>query len=124
MRRGFFFSSLLITAATGVSLYFYITAPASRAITGYVYSKNADGRREASQNTEIDLWSDDGSDAPILKTTTNELGWFSFPELKNSHYKISAQHASSNYYTLDTTEVSRGATYNLKMEGPWLVCPF
>ncbi|MFN0205956.1 MAG: carboxypeptidase-like regulatory domain-containing protein [Planctomycetota bacterium] len=108
MRKGLFYSSLFIACASGAAIYFYITAPVSRAITGYVL-KISDSR-DAIRNINVEL-SPDADDKILDKlfrrsTKTDDRGWFTFPDLPEGRFQIETTAADGT--TGKVTNIPRG----------------
>jgi len=108
VRKGLFYSSLFIACASAAAIYFYITAPVSRAITGYAIRLGAP--RETVQNVNVQLTPD--ADDKILdklfrrSTKTDARGWFTFPGLPDGRFQVEV--TASDGAAGKATNIARG----------------
>lgn len=88
MRTGFFIASFLISGATAVSIYYYLKAPVTRSITGYVISAGDGDTGSPVANAKVELRLESDPEKLISVTQSGNLGWFTFPELASQEYRI------------------------------------
>jgi hypothetical protein len=86
MRKGFFFSSLVIALGAAFALYFYWYAPASRSIYGTLTSITTK-KPLGFHDVELESLADASYKR---KHMTDEKGWFSFQDLPEGRYRVTA----------------------------------
>src|SRR5262245_18838992 len=87
MRKGLFFSSLVIAAGAGAALFMYTKAPASRAIFGTLTS-TITNKPLGFFDVEIESVTD--PNFPRRRHITDEKGWFKFEDLPDGTYRVTA----------------------------------
>lgn len=92
MRKGFFFSSLFIAAASAAAIILYLNAPVARAITGYVFrgGGTASGGPITGANISLSPGANDTTLDKLFRraTQTDNHGWFTFTDLPEGHFQI------------------------------------
>jgi hypothetical protein len=108
MRKGLFFSSLVIAAGAAVALHFYWNAPASTAIYGTLTSTIT---KKPLGFFDIEIESVTNPNFPRRKHMTDEKGWFSFEGLPDGVYRVTAYNRDRSGHVAQ--EVPRGTHLTL-----------